>query len=290
VWQVSAWPEEQVKYVQSVANPERWIQEGREGIQRTANAAAARVAAASGSERGPDDKWTVTLRDGEFFRIAAISRPQENPMLWWDPAGNPVAPDPRWSRNNEDDWLCIVFESSERGGAAYKGWEEGTPGLPLHGFSVSEVGTVVRIQRSEWEKAVEEGRDLRLTVGYEVGEWKERGEIEEGEEIEVDGTIYSLEEVKISQHANDKVHLRVDMDSIFHPDVAVGIGVVDSDGNMTPLHDQWFIFDRPSGEQEARYFAGNFFDNGEIDHFVLLTRLRDWKTFPKFALEPKGGL
>jgi hypothetical protein len=292
VWQVSAWPEEQVKYVQSVGNTETWIRKGREGIATMADAASAWVAGASASERAEDDQWTVTLPGGEYFRIVAIGRPQEKPMQWWDPAGNPVVPNPRWGRDAAGDYLAIAFEASKGAGGALRGREEGTPGLPIYGItSSSEGGTVLRIKKSDWEKAVEEERDLRLTIGYEVGEWKERGEIREGEDLEVDGVVYDLEEVKIQVHAgNNLVHVNVDMKYTFHPDVAVGIGVVDTDGNVMPVHSQKIVYNRPPAGHEARYFSGRFIHDAEIDHFVLLTRLRDWKTLPKFALEPKGGL
>lgn len=272
------------------------ILEGREGIEKMAAGAAALTAKAREEARGTDDAWTITLPDGEFVRLVAIGRPMDNPRIWWDPDGYPIEPNPRWGQETPTEEIALVIDSSQHAGTAFRGWAEGTPGLPVHGaFSGSGVGTVLKIGKGSWQRAKEEGRDLALTLGYDVGEWKEISRIVPEEKVEIDGATYSLNEVEIrpapwaapGAPGRGPTYVHVDMRYTFDPDVAVGVGVVDQDGEITSLHTQMIYINRSGGGDEARYTGGRYIEGMDVDHLVLLNRPRKWSTLRGFALEPK---
>ena len=273
VFQAAAFSSSQWPYVACLTSARRLVNLGMPGLAKVADEG---IAWAEGAEQasGPAaGKWTKELADGVVVRLVAVGRPAEHPFRWWDGDGRPVKVAPREIAPSTDGERAVLAELTDPNlRAAYPDWR--WPHL------------------SCWVLQEDEAHPGRVTVGAGTGPWEAVGTLEGvGNGVEADHAMYLLTEVKPGLRRDDRHNMpgttNVKMSYTQRVVSSIALAVVDRDGREhLLLAGPPLAGTMPPTGFKATLFTVAPVDVGDIDHFVVKTRPRDWVSFTKIAWEP----
>ncbi len=249
-------------YFESVSN-RQWQLLGYEKIMDLARQGLAWNLKALSQKRVADSKSVLTLPGGGQARITGIWNPAVHPFYTWDRDGIPIPCDPRKMEDISDEL---------------------------------SVGVEIRPHdKANWERRGSFSPDKstgKLEFCMSDGQWQNTGNtLALNQPVSADGITCMLTSVQADAQRR---RVQVKMTIKPFPDFELAVGAIDKNGNLIlplDLSENKTIYDRvgyqitsSAGQQVRDDMLA--VDEADIDHYVLLSRLRSWAIFESIPSKP----
>ena len=257
-------PSQLAIFFQSISN-RQWQLLGYEKTMELARQGLAWNFKATRSKQDADSKSVRTLPGGGQVRITGIRNLAVHPFYVWNANGDPVAYNPEQWRDIEND-LCINLESRPYDQAR---WTPRGPTSP-------------------------ETSTNNLEIGIGDGQWQSTNNtLALNQSISADGVTCTLTSVKADSQRH-RVQAEITIKPF--PDFEVAIGAIDKKGNLVLPEDMsWnngcyssreFYKETIARGSQCTRMDVLAIDEADIDHYVLLSRLRSWAIFESIPVKP----
>jgi RNA polymerase sigma factor (sigma-70 family) len=221
------------------------------------------------------ERWTKRTPRGGIVKLAAVSRPHEYLRCTWDPDGNPV--NAAWPDIDADFATALAFTV-----------EVTDPGMP-DGPGYSDQGAYRQRLHLAHKTTAAAADDTTVEVGLAVGTGKKLGDLEpriyNNDYQYIEGLECCIMAITVGPPMHMYGWATMQADAEYYP-VAVMKDGRHVPGGLEPHP----VFRKDlaadlSKQQFAGYWEG--LKKGELDHFELWSRPREWVTFQGFAKTPR---
>ncbi len=218
------------------------------------------------------ESFTTILPDGEAVKLVALFRPNDNPIVFWDPDGG-IIEGPKLKQFQLDNAkiyeLAYVLQRPEM--KIKDGYEHPAPDgnfYDVHGWKTFQL---------------ESGQPFIVKRAWGYGAWADVGTIKEGQDF---GNYNLTIQHEVPKGPLKQVVARMFWE--FDPDFGIRLVAVDKKGNEYPVDaSDEFIGDFRKDQRVLYAGAAMGLNKKELSHFKLQRRPLFWATFEGFALGPK---
>jgi RNA polymerase sigma factor (sigma-70 family) len=248
----------------------RWyLRSGPQGVSALAARAVVWAASATHSPEDVPSNYEQTLPDGTIARATAIMRIDTYPLCWWDGQGQAVNA-PQAVPILTQYFARPTFIEVEVAGPP-EAWRNSSP--------LGQSSATTRPGGYQLFTVLNSGHTMRGALWAPYGPWKQLGQIEMGQSIEVNRISYALRSV--SENASGEVMADLHTDQAGGD--AITLTAVLKDGReMEPANSDGLI--GKMDPNPSPVFFG--FKAGDVQYFHVWQRKRQFVSFPDFPERP----